>query len=101
MRRSSSAWAPRPASAARCASASRGAGCTSSPPAARRLAPAPPAARVRARAGARAGLHALAAGRTPARLDALVAGIRGAGGTATAVETDTTLEAHVLRLFDV
>jgi NAD(P)-dependent dehydrogenase (short-subunit alcohol dehydrogenase family) len=50
---------------------------------------------------ARGGLHVFAAGRTPARLDALVAGIRGTGGAATAVETDTTQEAHVLRLFDV
>ena len=50
---------------------------------------------------ARGGLHVFAAGRTPARLDALVADIRGAGGTATAVPTDTTQEAQVLALFDV
>ncbi len=49
---------------------------------------------------ARGGLHVFAAGRTPARLEALVAGIRGAGGTATAVPTDTTKEAQVLALFD-
>jgi NAD(P)-dependent dehydrogenase (short-subunit alcohol dehydrogenase family) len=50
---------------------------------------------------AHGGLHVFAAGRTPARLEALVGGIRAGGGTATAVETDTTQEAHVLRLFDV
>ena len=49
---------------------------------------------------ARGGLHVFAAGRTPARLDALVAGIRATGGTATAVPTDTTSEADVLALFD-
>jgi NAD(P)-dependent dehydrogenase (short-subunit alcohol dehydrogenase family) len=46
-------------------------------------------------------LHVFAAGRTPARLDALVGRIRGDGGAATAVPTDTTREDDVLRLFDV
>jgi NAD(P)-dependent dehydrogenase (short-subunit alcohol dehydrogenase family) len=50
---------------------------------------------------ARGGLHVFAAGRTAVRLDALVGGIRAAGGTATAVPTDTTQEADVLRLFDL
>jgi NAD(P)-dependent dehydrogenase (short-subunit alcohol dehydrogenase family) len=50
---------------------------------------------------ARGGLHVFAAGRTPPRLDALVATIAAAGGTATAVPTDTTQEADVVRLFDV
>ena len=49
---------------------------------------------------ARGGLHVFAAGRTMPRLNALIAGICEAGGTATAVQTDTTQEAHVLRLFD-
>jgi NAD(P)-dependent dehydrogenase (short-subunit alcohol dehydrogenase family) len=49
---------------------------------------------------ARAGLHVFAAGRTPARLEALVATIRAAGGSATPVPTDTTSETDVLRLFD-
>jgi NAD(P)-dependent dehydrogenase (short-subunit alcohol dehydrogenase family) len=46
------------------------------------------------------GLHVYAAGRTPARLDALVTSIRTADGAATAVPTDTTKEEDVLRLFD-
>ena len=46
-------------------------------------------------------LHVFAAGRTKPRLDALVGRIVGAGGTATAVPTDTTQEAEVVRLFDV
>lgn len=49
---------------------------------------------------AREGLHVLAAGRTPARLEAVAAGIRAAGGAATALPTDTTREADVLRLFE-
>jgi NAD(P)-dependent dehydrogenase (short-subunit alcohol dehydrogenase family) len=49
---------------------------------------------------ARGALHVLVAGRTQARLDAVVEAIRGAGGSARAVETDTTREDHVLRLFD-
>jgi NAD(P)-dependent dehydrogenase (short-subunit alcohol dehydrogenase family) len=46
------------------------------------------------------GLHVLVAGRTQARLDAVVETIRRAGGSATATETDTTREDHVIRLFD-
>jgi len=49
---------------------------------------------------ARGGLHVLVAGRTPARLDAVVSTIRAAGGTATAAPTDTTSESDVQRLFD-
>jgi NAD(P)-dependent dehydrogenase (short-subunit alcohol dehydrogenase family) len=45
-------------------------------------------------------LHVFAAGRTKPRLDALVGRIAAAGGTATAVPTDTTQEAEVVRLFD-
>ena len=48
----------------------------------------------------REGLHVLVAGRTAARLEALVGVIRGAGGEATAVPCDTTVEADVIRLFD-
>jgi NAD(P)-dependent dehydrogenase (short-subunit alcohol dehydrogenase family) len=48
----------------------------------------------------RGGLHVFVAGRTRARLDAIVDRIRAAGGVATAVPTDTTQEADVLRLFD-
>lgn len=47
------------------------------------------------------GLHVYAAGRTPARLDALVQAIRTDDGAATAVPTDTTQEADVVRLFDL
>jgi NAD(P)-dependent dehydrogenase (short-subunit alcohol dehydrogenase family) len=46
-------------------------------------------------------LHVFAAGRTKPRLDALVGRITDAGGTATAIVTDTTREADVVRLFDV
>ena len=46
-------------------------------------------------------LHVFAGGRTKPRLDALVGRIAEAGGTATAVPTDTTQEADVVRLFDV
>jgi NAD(P)-dependent dehydrogenase (short-subunit alcohol dehydrogenase family) len=49
---------------------------------------------------AKGGLHVFVAGRTQARLDAVVGTIRAAGGTATAVVTDTTAEDQVLRLFD-
>lgn len=49
---------------------------------------------------AREGLHVLAAGRTRERLEALAARIRGGGGAATAVPTDTTQEADVVRLFE-
>lgn len=46
------------------------------------------------------GLHVLAAGRTQASLDAVVAGIRAAGGSAEAVVADATTEADVVALFD-
>jgi NAD(P)-dependent dehydrogenase (short-subunit alcohol dehydrogenase family) len=49
---------------------------------------------------ARGGLHVFVAGRTSARLDAVVTSIRVADGAATAVPTDTTREEDVLRLFD-
>lgn len=48
----------------------------------------------------REGLHVLVAGRTAARIEAVAGRIRGAGGVATAVPTDTTREADVLRLFE-
>lgn len=46
------------------------------------------------------GYHVLVAGRTKAKLDAVVATIAAAGGRAVAVPTDTTSEADVIRLFD-
>jgi NAD(P)-dependent dehydrogenase (short-subunit alcohol dehydrogenase family) len=46
------------------------------------------------------GHHVLVAGRTPARLDQVVASILAAGGSAEAVATDATREADVHRLFD-
>ncbi|MBK1662132.1 SDR family NAD(P)-dependent oxidoreductase [Paracraurococcus ruber] len=49
---------------------------------------------------AQGGYHVLAAGRTLARLDQVVATIRAAGGSAEAVPTDATREADVQRLFD-
>lgn len=49
---------------------------------------------------AKEGLHVFVAGRTPEKLDTVVATITGAGGAATAVATDTTREADVTRLFD-
>jgi NAD(P)-dependent dehydrogenase (short-subunit alcohol dehydrogenase family) len=49
---------------------------------------------------ARGGLHVFVAGRTPARLDAVVTAIRIADGAATAIPTDTTREKDVLALFD-
>jgi NAD(P)-dependent dehydrogenase (short-subunit alcohol dehydrogenase family) len=49
---------------------------------------------------AREGLHVFLAGRTAARLEALAGTIASAGGRATAVPTDTTREADVVRLFD-
>lgn len=48
----------------------------------------------------REGLHVLAAGRTPERLETIARAIRDAGGQATAVPCDTTVEADVVRLFD-
>jgi len=47
------------------------------------------------------GLQVVVAGRTQARLDAVVADIRANGGAATAVVADATSEADVARLFDV
>ena len=49
---------------------------------------------------AREGLHAFAAGRTAARVDALAGEIRRAGGAATGVAADTTSEADLAGLFD-
>jgi NAD(P)-dependent dehydrogenase (short-subunit alcohol dehydrogenase family) len=48
---------------------------------------------------AREGLHVFAAGRSPEKLDAVVATIRRAGGRASAVPTDATREADVVALF--
>jgi NAD(P)-dependent dehydrogenase (short-subunit alcohol dehydrogenase family) len=48
----------------------------------------------------REGFHVLVAGRTPVRLEAIAQRIRDAGGQATAVACDTTVEADVVRLFD-
>jgi len=48
----------------------------------------------------REGLHVLVGGRTALRIEGVAAAIRGAGGTATAVVTDTTREADVLRIFE-
>ena len=50
---------------------------------------------------ARLGLHVLAAGRTQAKLDAVVDAIGGAGGSAQAVIADATLEADTERLFEI
>jgi NAD(P)-dependent dehydrogenase (short-subunit alcohol dehydrogenase family) len=49
---------------------------------------------------AREGLHVLVAGRTPAKVEAVAAAVRAAGGRATAVPTDTSREEDVVRLFD-
>lgn len=48
----------------------------------------------------REGLHVLVGGRTAERIESVAESIRKAGGTATAVVTDTTREADVLRLFE-
>jgi len=53
-----------------------------------------------ARRFAAEGYHVLVAGRTPAKLAAVVATISQAGGSAEAVAVDTTREADVVRLFD-
>lgn len=45
------------------------------------------------------GLHVVAAGRTQAKVDAVAAAIRQAGGFATGVQADTTSEAEVTALF--
>lgn len=52
------------------------------------------------RRAAREGLHVFIAGRTKGRIEALAAKLEDAGGRATAVPTDTTVETEVLRLFD-
>ena len=49
---------------------------------------------------AREGLHVFVAGRTPEKVEALVRTIRSAGGQATAVPMDTTVEREVIALFD-
>src|SRR5262245_15568079 len=49
---------------------------------------------------AREGLHVLIAGRTADKLERVAATIAAAGGRATAVVTDTTVEADVVRLFE-
>jgi len=54
-----------------------------------------------ARRFAAEGLHVFIAGRTLARLEAVAAAIRDAGGTVTPVAADVTLEADVRRLFDL
>ncbi len=46
------------------------------------------------------GRHVLVAGRTPEKIERVVASIAGAGGAATAVPVDTTSEADVVALFD-
>src|SRR5512141_2897079 len=48
---------------------------------------------------ARGGLHVFVAGRTPDKLQAVVDAIIAAGGAATAVPTDTTVEADVAQVF--
>lgn len=50
---------------------------------------------------AREGLHVVAAGRTERNLEQMAAEIESAGGKATAVVADTTLEADAVRIFDV
>lgn len=49
---------------------------------------------------AREGHHVFAAGRTPQKVGAVADAIARAGGRATAVATDTTVEDDVVRLFD-
>src|SRR5438128_2275298 len=48
---------------------------------------------------AREGLHVFVAGRTPAKVEALVVAIRNAGTHATGVPMDTTREQDVIALF--
>ena len=50
---------------------------------------------------ARLGLHVLVAGRTQAKLDAVVDAIGGAGGSAQAVIADATVETDTERLFEI
>jgi NAD(P)-dependent dehydrogenase (short-subunit alcohol dehydrogenase family) len=47
------------------------------------------------------GYHVLVAGRTPEKIDRVVADIAASGASAQAVPTDATQEADILRLFDV
>ncbi|WP_304217315.1 SDR family NAD(P)-dependent oxidoreductase [Phenylobacterium aquaticum] len=47
------------------------------------------------------GYHVLVAGRTPAKIDQVVATITAAGGSARAVRADATQEAEVIALFDL
>jgi NAD(P)-dependent dehydrogenase (short-subunit alcohol dehydrogenase family) len=49
---------------------------------------------------AREGLHVFVAGRSADKLESVVRTIRAAGGRATAVPTDTTVEKEVIALFD-
>ena len=49
---------------------------------------------------AREGYHVLVAGRTPAKIEQVVASIVAAGGSAEAVATDATREGQVVALFD-
>jgi NAD(P)-dependent dehydrogenase (short-subunit alcohol dehydrogenase family) len=49
---------------------------------------------------AREGYHVLVAGRTPAKIEQVVASIVAAGGSAEAVATDATREEQVIALFD-
>ncbi len=53
-----------------------------------------------ARKAAAEGLHVFVAGRTQAKLDAVVAEIKAAGGKATAIAADTTKPEDVKRMFD-
>ena len=53
-----------------------------------------------ARRTAREGLHTFVAGRTEGRLESIVKEIEAQGGNATAVATDTTVPADVVRLLD-
>jgi len=53
-----------------------------------------------ARRAAAEGLHVFVAGRTAAKLDAVVAAIAADGGRATAIVTDATDETAVIRLFE-
>jgi NAD(P)-dependent dehydrogenase (short-subunit alcohol dehydrogenase family) len=53
-----------------------------------------------ARRTAREGLHTFIAGRTEERLESIVKEIEAQGGKATAVKTDTTVAADVVRLLD-
>ena len=47
---------------------------------------------------AKLGLHVIAAGRTQAKLDAVVSQVKANGGQATAIVCDATVEAEVINL---